>query len=120
MPSIAALSIYVPDLAAAVKFYRDALGFTVEAEYGPELTKLAHEGVALMVCQCERATRPAYPTAAQTVIGLGVSDTAVELARLKKFGAELVFDAPQPFPVGVFIAVRDPGGNVIELLQFQG
>ena len=120
MPTINALSLYVPDLAAAVKFYRDALGFAVEADYGPELTKLAHDGVALMLCQCASATRPAYPTAAQTVIGIGIENAASELARLRKLGVELVFDAPQPFPVGVFIAVRDPGGNVIELLQFQG
>ena len=50
--------------------------------------------------------------------GLAVADAAAELARLRGRGADLVFDAVQPFPMGVFIAVRDPGGNVIELLQF--
>jgi lactoylglutathione lyase len=118
MPTISALSLFVPNLDAAVKFYRDVLGFSVEAEYGPEVTKLAHDGVSVLLCKCERATRPDYPGAAQAVPGIAIADVTKELARLKGLGAELVFDAPQDFPVGQFIAVRDPAGNVIELLQY--
>jgi len=118
MPNLQVVSLYVPDLPAALTFYRDVLGFTVEAEYGPEIVQLKHDGVALILCACATATRPAYPTAAQAVPGLGIADAAAELARLRGLGADLVFDAVQPFPMGVFIAVRDPGGNVIELLQF--
>ncbi len=118
MPSIQVLSLYVPDLPAAVSFYRDVLGFAVQAEFGPEIVQLRHDGLALILCACATATRPAYPTAAQAVPGLGVADAAAELARLRARGADLVFDTVQPFPLGVFVAVRDPGGNVLELLQF--
>ncbi len=118
MPSIQVISFYVPDLAAAVAFYRDTLGFAVHAEFGPEIVQLRHDGVAVILCACATATRPAYPSAAQVVPGLKIDDAAAELTRLRKLGATLVFDSVQPFPLGVFIAVRDPGGNVIELLQF--
>ncbi len=118
MPSIQVVSIYVPDLPAAIAFYRDALGFTVEAEFGPEIVQLRHDGLAFILCACATATRPAYPSAAQVVPGLRTADAAADLERLRRLGVELVFDRLQPFPLGVFVAVRDPGGNVVELLQF--
>lgn len=119
MPSISALSIYVPDMDAAVKFYCDVLGFAVQAKLGPELTKLKHDGMSVLLTKCQQGARPEYGVAAQAVPGIAIADAAAELARLRRLGVELLFDAPQKFPVGQFIAVRDPAGNVIELLQFQ-
>ncbi len=118
MPTVSALTILVPDLGTARKFYCDLLGFKVEAHYGPDLVKLAHDGCAVLLSRCERASRPDYPLAAQVAVGLTTGDVDAELQRLRRAGADLVFDAPQDFPAGRFIAVRDPAGNVVELLQF--
>lgn len=118
MLSLTTLTIIVPDLASAQKFYCDLLGFTVSAHYGPDLVELAHPGVTLMLSRGETAARPAYPLTTQVCPGFAVADVDAEHARLKAAGADLVFDAPQPFPVGRFLAVRDPAGNVLELLQF--
>jgi len=118
MPSLSTLTVLAPDLAAAQKFYCDLLGFTVEASYGPELIKLQHAGCALLLSRCERASRPDYPLVAQIALGLAIEDVDAELKRMKAAKVDLVFDQPQHFPAGRFIAVRDPAGNVVELLQF--
>ena len=118
MPKLSALTLFVPDLASATAFYCDVLGFAVQANYGPELLQLQHDGVALILCRCERSTAPAYPSAAQAVPGFAIADAAAELRRLRERGVALVFDAPQEFPLGRFIAVRDPGANAIELLEY--
>ena len=118
MPSISALTLLVPDLGAAQKFYCDLLGFAVEASYGPELIKLQHAGCSLLLSRCERASRPDYPLAAQVAIGIAVGDVEAELTRLRRAKVEIIFEHPQDFPAGRFIAVRDPAGNVVELLQF--
>lgn len=118
MPTVSALTILAPDLGAAQKFYCDLLGFAVEAHYGPELIKLKHDGCSLLLCRCERPSRPDYPLAAQVALGFAVADVDAELSRMRRAQIDLVFDAPQEFPAGRFIAVRDPAGNVVELLQY--
>ena len=118
MPSISTLTILAPDLPAATKFYCGVLGFAIAADYGPDLTKLQHDGCALLLARCEQAGRADYPATAQIALGLAVADVDAELTRLKATGVELIFDQPQEFPAGRFIAVRDPAGNVVELLQF--
>ena len=115
MSAIAALSIYTPDVPSAVKFYTKHLGFEVEAEYGPEMVKLRNEGVALMLCHGPASKAPAYPTGA--IPGVPVKDVAAALKRLTG-EVELIHREPQPFPAGRFAAVRDPAGNVLELLEF--
>lgn len=118
MTSVSTLTILAPDLSAARKFYCDVLGFAVAADYGPELTKLQNDGCALLLARCEQAARPNYPGTAQIALGLAVADISAESERLKAAGVELIFAEPQDFPAGRFIAVRDPAGNVVELLQF--
>ncbi len=118
MCSISALTILAPDLGAAQKFYCDLLGFAVEANYGPELIKLQHAGCSLLLSRCERASRPDYPLTAQVAIGIAMDDVDTELTRMRRAKVELVFEQPQEFPAGRFIALRDPAGNVVELLQF--
>ena len=118
MSSFSTLTILVPDLVAAQKFYCGLLGFSVETSYGPDLIKLQHAGCSLLLGRCEHKSRPDYPLAAQITPGLAVADVDAELERLRAAKVDLVFAQPQEFPVGRFIAARDPGGNVIELLQF--
>jgi lactoylglutathione lyase len=118
MSSLSTLTILAPDLDAAQKFYCGLLGFAVEASYGPDLVKLRHAGCAILLGRCERPSRPDYPQAAQVVPGLAVADVAGELKRLRAAKVDIVFGEPQEFPAGIFIAARDPAGNVIELLQF--
>ncbi len=118
MPRIAAVTVYITDLEKGITFYTTQLGFSVKARYGPELVELEHEGVALLLAVAGQPRRVNYPTEAATVIGIAASRLEDQLERLRKQKVELVVDTPTQFPGGRFIAVRDPAGNVIELLEF--
>ena len=120
MPSIAAISIYVDDMERAIAFYQDVLGFKVRSRPVPFIAELDHDSPALVLCQAEHSTRFDYSKASGTVIGLAASDVAARAADFKKRGIELVVAEPQEFPGGKFIALRDPAGNVVELLEFAG
>jgi catechol 2,3-dioxygenase-like lactoylglutathione lyase family enzyme len=118
MPHIAALSIYVDDLEAAVAFYTGTLGFAVRSRPAPVIVELDHDSPALVLCQAESRTSGDYPNGTGTVIGIATNDVAAAAKMLRSKGAKMVFDEPHEFPGGKFIAVRDPSGNVVELLQF--
>ena len=118
MPSIAAVSIYVDDMEKAIAFYRDVIGFAVQARPAPYITELKHDGVAVILCQAERPTKSDYPNAAATVIGVAANNVGARAQELATKKVDLVHTTPQDFPGGKFIALRDPAGNVVELLEF--
>jgi lactoylglutathione lyase len=118
MPAIAAISIYADDLDAATSFYTKQLGFKVSARPAPVIVELEHEGASLVLCQAEVRTEQKYPASTGTVIGLAWRDVDAAARTLKADGVEVLFPEPQEFPGGRFIALRDPAGNVIELLEF--
>jgi lactoylglutathione lyase len=118
MPSLAAISIYVADMDAAISFYEKALGLTVRNRFGPDTTELAHDAPAIILCKAESRGSMAYPSGSGAVLGFATPDVDATQRSLEAMKADLVFDGPQDFPQGRFIAVRDPSGNVIEMLQF--
>ena len=120
MSSIAALSIYVDDLAKAVEFYTQVLGFKVRSRPAPVIVELDHDNPALVLCQAERRSAYDYPAGTGTVVGIVSSDVAKRATAFKAKGVKLVIETPQPFPGGRYIAVKDPSGNVVELLEFEG
>ena len=120
MPRISVISIYVHDLKQAEAFYSDLLGFKVAARPAPFLVKLEHDGAAVMLCAAERPASAQYSKDSATVIGIATHDVVKQAADLRARGATVLFDEPQEFPVGQFNAVRDPSGNVVELLEFRG
>ena len=119
MPKIAAVSIYVKDIEAAVKFYTVALGFAVRARPNPFIVELDHDTPALVLCQAEQVSASEYPTGTGTVVGIATRDVTEAAKSLAGAGATMRVGTPQPFPGGRFIAVEDPSGNVVELLQFE-
>ena len=118
MPKIAAISLYVDNLDAAVDFYTQQLGFKVSGRPAPVIVELEHEGVGLVLCQAERRVPQSYPDGTGTVIGLVSPDVKAACTRLAAAKVALMFEDPQEFPGGKFIALEDPAGNVIELLEF--
>ena len=120
MPSVAAISVYVDDMDRAIAFYQDVLGFKVKSRPVPFIAELEHDGPALVLCQAERSAKFDYSKSSGTVIGLASGDVVARAAELMKKKVELVVPEPQEFPGGRFIAVRDPAGNVVELLEFAG
>lgn len=121
MLKVALVQINVSDLDAAIAWYRDALGFEVSKEHyhHPVAVDLVHEGCRLLLHRAEQPARIDYPDVAQTLVCFQTDDIAATMDSLRRHGAELLHDVPQPFPAGVFAAFRDPFGNVHELVEFR-
>jgi predicted enzyme related to lactoylglutathione lyase len=110
---IPVMSIYVPDLAAAERFYTETLGFAVKARYGPDITTLTNTGSMIVL---ERARPGESPRVAP---GIEVADIGKAYAEFKAKGATMVDAGPRPFPVGMAFTMRDCAGNQLEVLEFR-
>jgi catechol 2,3-dioxygenase-like lactoylglutathione lyase family enzyme len=112
---ICVVGVYVRDIDAAREFYCDKLGFEVAAEYGDCILQLKQDGVVFVIEEIEGT----FPEAPCTVIATPTDDIEAEMNRLRELGVNFIHDTPQPFPAGVFVAYRDPSGNLLELIEFK-
>jgi methylmalonyl-CoA/ethylmalonyl-CoA epimerase len=124
------IGIAVKDLAAALAFYRDALGLEIEGSEEVESQKVrAHfAGVGEARLELLEATAPDSPIAKYIDkrgpglhhITLRVDDIHGVLAQLKARGVRLIDEAPRPGAEDSLIAFVHPaatGGVLIELKQ---
>ncbi|GIP05129.1 Catechol 2,3-dioxygenase [Paenibacillus sp. cl141a] len=118
MPNLCVLSINVSDIQQAKQFYCDILGFEISRVYDDQIVSLKHEGMSLVLQKCDRPTNTEYPHEAQVIIGIETPDVNEAIANYKSKGVDVIFDTPKPCPPGLYSAIRDPFGNVIELLEF--
>ena len=121
MPKVSMIQINVSDLDKAIDWYCKTLGFELSEEHyhHPVAVDLVHEGCRLLLHRADKPAHIDYPNVAQTLICIEVDNLAAKMNDLKSRGVELIHDTPQKFPAGVFIAIRDPFGNVHELVEFQ-
>ena len=124
------VGIAVVDLAAALAFYRDALGLHVEGaedvvsqRVRAHFVPVGHAALELL-----EATSPASAIAKYTAkrgpglhhITLRVDDIAAALAQLKARGVRLVDEQPRPGAEGALVAFIHPSsahGVLVELKQ---
>lgn len=118
MPQICVISINITDMEVAKEFYCGKLGFEVSETYSDSIVQLEHAGTPLILNKVDRNTTVQYPEEAQVVIGLQTDDLIQTIVEYKSKGIEVIHDTPQPCPPGSYSAIRDPFGNVIELLEF--
>ena len=129
------IGIAVKDLAAALAFYRDALGLEIEApeevasqQVRAHFIAVGDEGAGEVRLELLEATAPESAIARYIEkrgpglhhITLRVDDIAQTLARLRARGVRLVDEAPRPGAEGSLIAFIHPastGGVLIELKQ---
>jgi predicted enzyme related to lactoylglutathione lyase len=112
--------IYVDNLEAALDFYCDKLGFEkVKTWVEGQLEELDNGGDPLILCQTEKPNQTRYPRDSQVVVAIESDDLEKSISEFQTKGVEVLFDKPQPFPVGMFTVIRDPAGNYIEVLQFK-
>ena len=114
----------VDDVAAAVTFYTERLGFTVEMDYSPGFAAVTLGGLRLMLNNVGGVGGASQPMPDGRLPEPGgwnrfqfvVDDLAAEVARLRAEGAtfrnEIVVGMG-----GSQILLEDPAGNVIELFQ---
>ncbi|MCR8644352.1 VOC family protein [Paenibacillus sp. N1-5-1-14] len=116
MPKIGVISIYVTDIELAKQFYCDKLGFEVHRVFDPTTVKLAHDGIAVVLCQTEAITQVQYPSQAQVVFGIETEELERTIEELTAKGISMIYEQSPVCPGGHYNAFRDPFGNVIELL----
>jgi catechol 2,3-dioxygenase-like lactoylglutathione lyase family enzyme len=123
-PASVRVRYMVNDVAAAVAFYRDALGFKLDMQSGPYFAALSRGGVQLLLSPTKGpggASQP-MPDGQKPVPGgwnrivLYVPDVQGEAARLRKAGVHFRNDIVTGLG-GKEILLDDPSGNSVELFQ---
>jgi predicted enzyme related to lactoylglutathione lyase len=114
----------VNDVAEAVAFYRDQLGFKLDLQSGPFFAAMSKGGVQLLLSPTKGpggASQP-MPNGERPTPGgwnrlvLNTSDVKADAERLRKAGVHLRNDVVVGLG-GDEVLVDDPSGNVVELFQ---
>jgi catechol 2,3-dioxygenase-like lactoylglutathione lyase family enzyme len=115
----------VDDVAAAVAFYTDVLGFEVLNDFSPAFADVARGSLRLLLSgPASSAARPMPDgetpgPGGWNRIHLIVDDIEAEVARLREAGARFRNDVLSG-PGGQQVLLLDPSGNVVELFQPAG
>ncbi|MBK8551141.1 MAG: VOC family protein [Ignavibacteria bacterium] len=118
-PKICAVQINVSEMDKALDFYCNKIGFKVKTrELYPQFVSLENEGVSFILSKVEDPSKMVYPSESCTIINIQVENLVESMSHLKSKGVELMHDEPKDCPVGQFAAIRDPSGNILELLEF--
>ena len=112
----------VDDVAAAVAFYTEHLGFSIESNFPPAFGSVQRGNLRLLLAGPQSSAGRPMPDGA--VPGPGgwnrlhfiVPDIAAEVARLNSEGCKFRNEILTG-PGGSQILLLDPAGNVIELFQ---
>jgi len=119
MPRICLVQLHASDMDTPLDFYAGTLGFSVASrELYPEIVKLRHEALPIVLYRVEAVSALPYRSAGQTIINIETDDLQRELDRLLALGVEVIHHTPVPCPVGVYAGIRDPFGNILELLEY--
>lgn len=121
MPKIFVVQINVTDIAEALDFYCAKLGFKVTGDsFYPEIVELLHQDtdrVPLILSRVNSRSKVTYPEGTQTLISLQTDDLVLTLRVLREKGVKILHDTPQHFPGGIYAAIEDPFGNVLEYCE---
>ena len=112
----------VNDVAKALAFYTEHLGFTVESDFAPAFGSVQRGVLRLLLAGPQSSA--GRPMSDGAVPGPGgwnrlhfiVPDIAAEVARLKGEGCQFRNEILSG-PGGSQVLLLDPSGNVIELFQ---
>ncbi|MCK9518564.1 MAG: VOC family protein [Dehalococcoidia bacterium] len=109
-------TIYCEDQAQLAPFYRDVIGLQVRAEEPGETHFGGDEGGLLIVGTHSEVHGSAREPERQ-IPSLLTDDVRAEYARLRERGVEFVAEPATEGGV-TFVTLRDPEGNLVNLLQF--
>jgi len=108
-------NLKVADAAAANRFYADALGLTIDADFGwIGFLTAAEPGSVELHTVVRDASAPV-----DSVVSIGVDDVDAAYQRVRDAGAEIVYELhDEPWGVRRFF-FRDPDGNVVNVVAHQ-
>lgn len=104
------ITLRVPDVAAALGFYRDTLGAVPIEEDPPAWARVRLGNVDLGLHQGEPGMGGPEPS-------FRVQDIAAVRAHLLRRGVPITLDL-HDIPGGAMLAFADPGGNVLAVTQY--
>ena len=113
----------IDDVGAAIKFYTQHLGFTLEHDAAPAFASITRGNLRLLLSGEKSSGRRPLLDGTRPVPGgwnrieLVVSDLTAEVARLRSAGVKFRRDDILSGPGGSQAWVEDPSGNLIELFQ---
>ena len=112
---IAAIRLFVEDIAAARSFYADLLGFQPVSLESAVLVFDA--GPLLIIEQADAEARAEGLVGRFAGVSLGVSDIEALHTRLKASGCTIVGPPERQSWGGTLMHVKDPGGNIVSFVQ---
>jgi len=120
MTSVCVIGIYVDDIEKAVEFYCEKLGFKEVERYDNDcIVRLENAGPPVILEKVDNPSTAKFPGYSQVVLGVETDDIDTKFKELKSKGVEFVQDKPEAFVAGHFMAMKDPAGNYLELIQFR-
>jgi len=111
-------TIWSEDLNHLLPFYRDVLGLTVGVET-PGFVVLGDPKSPTLALGTHSQVRGRNADPARHMVGLATDDLTADWKRLKDAGVEFVEDPTEYGNVRI-ATLKDPDGNLIQLLQFAG
>jgi catechol 2,3-dioxygenase-like lactoylglutathione lyase family enzyme len=116
--AVAGLRIQVTDLGAAEQFYTRALGFAIVRGAGGGTGAVLRNGaVELHLRQVAKPAPAHYPGDAEIHVNFEVKSLAATIKDLAAAGVPTVEGSPQPAAIGTYVTIKDPAGNIHQLLE---
>ncbi|WP_414053800.1 VOC family protein [Macrococcus equi] len=113
------LSIGAKDMDESLKFYTEVLDLEIKTkDYYPEIVEL-NSLVPIVLYKVNQASIVNNYEQATLLIDFEVDDLDSTKRKLLSHNIEYIFKENQQFPGGIMNAIKDPNGNIIELLEFQ-
>jgi predicted enzyme related to lactoylglutathione lyase len=112
---LSAVSVWSADLKNLLPFYRDVLRLKVVIE-SPRFVVLGEAGGPSVGLGTHSDVRGRNADPARHMIGLTTDDLAADWKRLKAAGVEFV-EAPTDYDTVSIATLKDPEGNLIQLIQ---
>lgn len=113
---LAGTTIWSGDLGNLLPFYRDVLGLPVGIDT-PGFVLFGAPGTPALALGTHSEVRGRNADPARHMVGLATDDVAADWKRLKAAGVDFVED-PKDYGNVVIATLRDPEGNLIQLVQF--
>jgi catechol 2,3-dioxygenase-like lactoylglutathione lyase family enzyme len=124
--TIVSVRYMISDVDAAVAFYTNHLGFSLELDFAPAFASVTRGNLRLLLSGEKSSGRRAMADGTKPVPGgwnrilLPVKDLAGEVARLRSEGVKFKREDIVAGPGGSQIWLEDPSGNLVELFQPEG